>query len=103
MSRVLDPRVERIFERALAGVQTQRERIVHEACAGDEELEREVLELLAAHADAGDFLAGPVLGAGSEPLEVCGRFRIERHLGSGDEARPHQDLIDSTMHQSTIR
>ena len=69
------------------------------ACGGDEGLRQEVEELLAAHADAADFMAHPAVecaaplvaaidrdahGAGDQGVgRVVGRYRLLRQLGEG--------------------
>ncbi|MFG0319715.1 MAG: protein kinase, partial [Planctomycetota bacterium JB042] len=65
--------------RALSG--TARDEFLRSACAGDEELRRRVLELLAADDAAGAFLREP------DPLEgpgsVVGRYRLLERIGEG--------------------
>jgi tetratricopeptide (TPR) repeat protein len=86
-------RVEAVFERVLELPADDRAAALDRDCAGDEELRREVEALLAAHAGAGSFLDSPSLffeqdaasahGAGLEPGQVIGRYRVVRELGRG--------------------
>ena len=91
--------VKRVFQEALERPHEGRERYVSEAAAGDSSLEREVEALLAAHEDAGAFLASPTKGGATaagdtDPAEVfarlqralAGRYSIERELGRGGMA-----------------
>lgn len=61
-------------------------------CDGDDALRREVESLLAAEAEAGDFISSPVAGAfasdlmkmdGPAPGDMLGHYRILSRLGSG--------------------
>src|SRR5215468_8752294 len=53
--------IKEIYDRALNLWDEGREDFLAEACAGDDELRREVESLLAAHADAGTFLQAPAV------------------------------------------
>src|SRR5262245_45710455 len=52
--------MEKIFYSAIELPRDERDEFVGQACAGDEELRREVLALLAANDDAMSFLDSPV-------------------------------------------
>jgi len=88
--------VTRIFDAALELPEPERIPFVTKACAGDAELESEVLRLLKADADAGSFLERPVLAncdGTNSPLRepsllhpgtiVSQRFEIMRFIGQG--------------------
>jgi eukaryotic-like serine/threonine-protein kinase len=53
--------IKEIYDRALDLCDEGREDFLAEACAGDDELRREVESLLAAHANAGTFLQAPAV------------------------------------------
>jgi eukaryotic-like serine/threonine-protein kinase len=90
--------IEAVLMSALACEPPRREAFVAEACAGDDELYREVASLLAAHDRAGDqFLERPAaeaLGATGAPSPLmdrlgsalAGRYVIERELARGGMA-----------------
>ncbi len=84
-------RVTQIFESALETEPQHRDQFVEEACAGDEELRREVDSLLEAHEEAGDFIESPpaeafqvAQGLGTGPsYERLGPYRLLERVGSG--------------------
>jgi len=83
-------RTEEIFHEALRHAGAQRRAYVRAACAGDAELEREVLSLLASHDDnpSGESWAAEaaarLIGAPSlEPGHLLGPYRIERFIAAG--------------------
>src|SRR5262249_33776727 len=53
--------IKEIYDRALYLSRDEREIFLAEACAGDDDLRREVESLLAAHEDAGTFLQSPAV------------------------------------------
>ena len=88
--------IAKIFEAALEKPQSDRDKFVQEACAGDSELVSEVGKLLEADEVAGSFLEKPVLGTlpHSSTLDgkpslltsgtvLSGRFKILRFIGQG--------------------
>ena len=86
-------RIEQIYYAALECEPGQRTAFLAEACAGDDELRREVGSLLAAHERAGNFIEAPpgkvtaeMLGE-REPPSLVGRqlgpYRIVALLGTG--------------------
>ena len=65
-----------------------RDQYLAEACGEDRNLRAQVESLLAAHAEAGDFLQQSVLGDPSEPLAeepgtVIGRYKLLEKIGEG--------------------
>src|SRR5687767_12925757 len=79
-------RVKETFHAALDRGQDERADFVAHACADDPALILEVERLLAAHHEAGRFLAEPPAGslaAGSMTGQVLGRYEIGRIIGSG--------------------
>ena len=54
-------RIEELYHSALGREQAEREAFVRDACAGDEELLREVASLLASYQEAADFIEEPVV------------------------------------------
>jgi serine/threonine protein kinase len=58
--------IDHLLEQALERAPSQRCGFLDEACAGDEELRREVEALLVAHEQAGNLLSSPALEAGPE-------------------------------------
>ena len=91
--------VDTVIQGALACDPERRDDFVAEACAGDEELRREVESLLDAHDRSTDFLERPAaeaLGASSAPplterlaKALAGRYVIERELARGGMATVH--------------
>jgi eukaryotic-like serine/threonine-protein kinase len=75
--------VKSLFDAALGSETSERAGLLDRACAGDEDLRREVESLLAAHAGAGDryeqaaVTADPLIG------RQVGVYRIIRRLGTG--------------------
>jgi eukaryotic-like serine/threonine-protein kinase len=85
-------RVERLYHAALALDEPTRARFVHDACAGDQNLHREVESLLAYSVSVPAFLSGtaldtlPRLGAavdGPSPGQHVGPYEITALLGTG--------------------
>jgi eukaryotic-like serine/threonine-protein kinase len=92
--------IESIFEKALDADGSERARVLHECCSGDEELRREVESLLAQDENAGDFLEVPAFAVRTPvssrthrsrtlpPLsgfakDVIGHYRVLDKIGSG--------------------
>jgi serine/threonine protein kinase len=53
--------IKEVYDRALDLHGDERDSFLEEACAGDDDLRREVQSLLAAHDDAGTFLQAPAV------------------------------------------
>jgi Tol biopolymer transport system component len=85
--------IDRLMDEALALAPAEREAFLNEACAGDDELRREVASLLAAHLEAEGFLGTPALEvaaknlAGEKSSSLLGRtigpYQIISLLGVG--------------------
>src|SRR5690349_1182622 len=81
--------VESIFGEALRlSVPAERETYLERACAGNQELRQEVVALLSAHAQAGDFLHQTrVLPASDFLIErtgtMIGRYKLLQKIGEG--------------------
>ena len=60
--------IDRLLEQALEQEPDRRAVFLDQACAGDEELRREVESLLAAHEPAGSLMSSPALEAAPEGL-----------------------------------
>jgi serine/threonine protein kinase/tetratricopeptide (TPR) repeat protein len=93
-----------------------RQAYIREACAGDAELEAEVLRLLELDARAGSFLQTPAVGglSSSEPaLPLCSegdvlanRFRIISLIGRGgmgEVYEAHDDILDHVVALKVVR
>jgi eukaryotic-like serine/threonine-protein kinase len=65
--------IKNIYDRSLDLSREERERFFTEACAGDDELRRELESLLAAHEEAGTFLQNPAIKV--DPELVADTFR----------------------------
>ncbi len=84
-------RISEVFHAASELDISQRAAFLDRECRSDEVLRREVESLLAAEADAGDFITEPAVGsflsdepdARAMPGEMIGRFRIVKRIGSG--------------------
>ena len=80
-----------LYHAALELEPNRRNAFLQEHCGNDEELRREVKQLLSANNEVGTFLAEPVLdpnakSEGSNPAmvgRVFGHYRIVSHLGAG--------------------
>jgi serine/threonine protein kinase/tetratricopeptide (TPR) repeat protein len=86
-------RIEEFYHLALARREDQRASYLAEACAGDEELRREVESLLANEEQTGDFLDGQALEAAARRYvstavpdlsgKRLGRYEVIARLGTG--------------------
>lgn len=89
--------VERLYDAAIDLPVAERAKFALEACAGDEDLRRELLSLLAAEQKVGDFMESPALDIAAravaqeqapiKPSSFIGRelgpYKIEKLLGVG--------------------
>ena len=85
--------IEQLYEAALARAADHRASFLEQACAGDEELRREVASLLAADGGAGSFLAAPAAEVAARSLAAqtplspigrrFGRYQVLEMLGAG--------------------
>src|SRR5215475_4768036 len=89
--------IKEIYDRALDLSREERENFLAEACAGDDDLRREVESLLAAHDDAGTFLQSPAVEVAAREIvadevtspaaqligQELGNYRIVSLLGRG--------------------
>jgi serine/threonine protein kinase/Tol biopolymer transport system component len=89
--------VEELYDAAVELPVAERERFVREACAGDEDLRRELLSLLEAEQKAGDFMEAPALDLAAQVVarersstqqpsfinRELGPYKIEKLLGAG--------------------
>ncbi len=82
--------ISRIFHLALEKSADERSAFLHERCAGDSELRREIEDLLAASADEDSFIDSPRASVSAtekqpklKPGERLGSFEIIRMLGAG--------------------
>src|SRR5215510_1526837 len=74
-------RIKEIYDSALDLNRDQRDGFLAEACAGDDDLRREIESLLAAHDDAGTFLQSPA-------VEVAAR-----EIAAEEDTSPAPQLI----------
>ena len=85
--------IEKLYDAALQLEASRRAAFLDQACAGDEELRREVTSLLASDAQAGSFLVAPaaevvvkVMAAEKVPSPIgrrIGRYQARSLLGAG--------------------
>src|SRR5205809_960900 len=89
--------LDRLFHSALERAPEERAAFLDQACAGDQQLRKEVEVLIAAHERAGSFIEKPALeveawslanrrgDAGNEPMlgKTVGRYRVLAPLGAG--------------------
>jgi eukaryotic-like serine/threonine-protein kinase len=85
--------VERLYQAALEREPSQRAAFLQEACAGDEELRREVESLLAYQPQAESFIEAPVLESAAEGVagprmhslvgRQLGPYKVLSLLGAG--------------------
>lgn len=78
-------RISALFQEALARAPETRDDFLHEACAGDVALLREVESLLASHDDAGDFLEESAFDLARPALvgQRLGPYRVVKEIGQG--------------------
>ncbi|MCA9297983.1 MAG: protein kinase, partial [Phycisphaerales bacterium] len=93
--------LERLFHDALDQPDEARADFVRDACAGDEDLERDVWRLLDAHRTGPDL--EPAGSGLLEPGTVIGRFRIERHLASGGMGVVYEARQDNPSRQVALK
>lgn len=109
-------RVEEVLQAALDHSPADRAAFLNEACAGDEELERETSSMIAAYDDASDFFAEPAMArdarviinsdAQMHPGRVIGPYQIIRHIGSGGMGEvylAHDPRLDRSVALKVIR
>jgi serine/threonine protein kinase len=89
--------VEQLYDAALELPVAERARFAHEACGGDEDLQRELLSLLAAEQEIGGFMESPALDIAAKAVaqerstfnqpsfigHELGPYKIEKLLGAG--------------------
>jgi serine/threonine protein kinase len=89
--------VEQLYDAAVDLPVAERAKFAEEACAGDEDLRRELLSLLAAEQKVGDFMASPALDIAARAVareqtsfkqssfigREFGAYKIEKLLGVG--------------------
>jgi serine/threonine protein kinase len=89
--------VEQLYDAAVELPVAERARFAEEACAGDEDLRRELLSLLAAEQEVGDFMKSPALDIAARVVareqspskqtsyigRELGAYKIEKLLGVG--------------------
>jgi Tol biopolymer transport system component len=89
--------VEQLYDAAVELPVVERAKFAEEACAGDEDLRRELLSLLAAEQEAGDFMESPALDIAARTIAQervsitqtsfvgrdLGPYKIEKLLGVG--------------------
>ena len=86
-------RVEEVLQAALDRPPADRAAFLNEACAGDDDLERETNSLVEAYDDANDFFAAPAIAQDARiiinsdthlhPGREVGPYQIVNHIGSG--------------------
>src|SRR5207245_8937792 len=85
--------IDELLQSALARAPRERSAFLVQACAGDEQLHREVESLIASHEDASNFLETPMSQIAAELLVNCragltagkriGPYKIMGSLGAG--------------------
>jgi eukaryotic-like serine/threonine-protein kinase len=104
-------RLRAVFDEALLHDPSTREAYVDRACAGDPDLRRMVMRLLAAHHDAGSFLESPPdrllsQARAQEQFRGTDRFRVIQRLGAGGMGvvyEVHDDVRDEIVALKTLR
>src|SRR5262245_53190834 len=75
-------RVEDLYHRAVECNERDRQALLDQECAADNELRREVEALLAGHEKAQSFLEGPSMGRPTAGMRLS-NYEIVEHIGSG--------------------
>ena len=93
-------KIESIFHKALEADEIQRDAVIEESCAGDEDLRREVESLLAHHSDSASFIEKPAFASQANTSSIrpvtaaagprpdlrgvaVGHYRILEEIGFG--------------------
>ena len=86
-------RVKELFQSALQREPSQRTAFLDQACAGDDELQKEVESLIASHEKTGSFIDAPPIAAAAQllaeekpeltPGQRIGHYKILSMLGAG--------------------
>src|SRR5258708_5417762 len=86
-------RVKELFQSALKREPSQRRAFLDQACAGDEELRKEVGSLIGSHEETGSFIDAPAFEAAAQllaeenleltPGQRIGHYKILSLLGAG--------------------
>ena len=105
-----DQRFMTLFRAALdQGGRDRWEPFVRSACAGDSELERELLDHLERHVRMGDFLAGPLIPRveSAHPFApgdlIADRFRVVRQVGEGGMAVVYEAIDEKLVERRAIK
>jgi eukaryotic-like serine/threonine-protein kinase len=82
--------IERLFHEALARPPAERAAFLEKACAGDDELRREVESLAKSDDDAGSFIEHPALEALAAGIGIRPKTESDRQISSGGGSSPVQ-------------
>lgn len=84
--------IDRILQSALERDPAERGAYLDQVCAGDEQLRRAVLNVMASHEEAGSFMASPEVQVSGDPLtdgpklkqgDSIGPYKIRKPIGRG--------------------